>query len=1094
MARTPDHDAARVDAAFAHFARTGDPDALALVFDHVAPRLILIAAHLVDSSADAEDVLQTTFVEAIRNAHRFAPGKPVLPWLTAILARRAANVRRARGRRPVSTSGALDDAVDPAASPAADAAARETAERVGAAVDEMPAPFREVLTLHLLSGLRPIEIARALDRPVGTVHAQLHRGLARLRQALPPGVALAAAAMIGTRGPDAVRAEVMSVAREFAPSALTVITTGIIMKKAIVAVAALLAVVLAGTWYLPLYGASPDSDRITVDAISVSARAPDAAADDTATSRAPVEAPRKNAGGPQRAGLTGRVVAGETGAPLAGATVRVTGYDRRGQALSTAWSDPEPLTTGVDGRYRIDVALDERVGISFYVEAPGRVTVAGSWGDLRRGLTMDHGDVPLPLGTQLRARIVDENDAPVEGFELQFNADRQASRYRCGLSLWGVGSNNASDLHGAYPVRVVAPGRLTVTEDSIANYRFAGPWAFSIALGEVEREIVFRVRRVNPAHAISGRVVDAAGRPLPGMALGADVGRGWRVARTERDGHFAIGTFDPSHEPMRIGLMRERHYEILEPREPVAVGTRDLRVVVRPRAPARLSLEVVDSAGNPVERYAAVCMPCRHVSDKTRYHGAVTLVPMAHHAGGRVERELQPGSYLVFVRAAAPGLAPQLSYELEVADGQTPKLTIALAEYQSWTVRAVTASGHPVAGVRVGLRQQVGRGRPSRSGEYSLEDFLQRGPRGTYTTLVTAQGTTDADGRAELRSPADLGSAELELRGPHIGTARQAVGPRAPVDELRMVVESAAVVEGQLQPAGVALAWGPPAARRARFALLANGDHELRQRMPQVRLVDVHDDGRRTAAVRVDVDGSFRLESVPPGDWRVEFVFVAGSSSQHVAIGEILAVRGGQVRRETFDVDHLRPATLHGTASLDGAPVRHAKMVLRGGTSVTIDGDGRFTMARIPAGEFRPYLRLGLSPRTSTVLGDGLIRLRPGEQCEVHLSFTSHELRVTLRNAHGDPVAGRRLSLRERDEHPWYLGHIAAPHTTDARGLARFEHVPNRPVDVLLWHDDLPPTYYRLPDASRATVLGTIGKHVGRRTADVDFTLGRNTR
>ena len=54
----------------------------------------------------------------------------------------------------------------------------------------------------------------------------------------------------------------------------------------------------------------------------------------------------------------------ETGAPLAGATVRVTYYGRWGQTLSTAWSDPEPVTTGVDGRYRIDVALDDRVGIA----------------------------------------------------------------------------------------------------------------------------------------------------------------------------------------------------------------------------------------------------------------------------------------------------------------------------------------------------------------------------------------------------------------------------------------------------------------------------------------------------------------------------------------------------------------------------------------------------------------------------------------------------------------------------------------------------------------------------------------------------------
>ena len=1092
-----DHSAG-IDAAFARFVRSGDPDALALVFDRVAPRLILIAAHLVDTSADAEDVLQTTFVEAIRNSHRFTPGRPVLPWLTAILARRAANLRRARGHQPVALSGTLEHVVDPAASPAEDMEARDTADRIRSSVEVMPAPFREVLTLHLVNGLRPIEIARALDRPVGTVHAQIHRGLERLRHKLPPGVAIAVAALLGTRSLAAMRVRVISIAKELAPPALTILGTGVIMKKTIAAMTALLAIVLGSMWYVASRVTSMEPIASPVREITGSGSVPRSdtnGEDSTSGSVADNDQPARQRIDPAHATiLTGRIVAGETGAPLAGAVARVTGYDNRGRELNPKWIDPDPVKTGPDGRYRLVIVPMDGVGIDFRVEAADRMAVTGGWEPLRQGFTMDHGDVALPIGTRLRTRIVDESEAPVEGFRLQLNTDRRAGRYRCGLSLSGTGGIEKSNPRGEFPQHMLAPGRVTVSEDSDANYRFIGPWTFEIAEGEVDRELVFRVRRVQPARSISGRIVDTDGHPVSGLDIGADVGRGWRVAHSQRGGRFAIGTFTPSRDPMRLGLMRsDRKFEIVEPLEPVPVGTDDLQVVVRRLLPASLTVEVVDMADQPVENYAAVFMPCQHRNGRTMSDGRLIVVPMGRHPGGRIERELRPGSYLLFVNAASSLLAPRLSYEVELVHGKPCRLRIELAEYRRWAVRAVSAQGEPVADVLVRLRQEVGRGHPSSTMPRSLLEFLEHGARGTYTTLVTAEGTTGPDGRVELRSPADIGSAELTVAGPHIVPVTQAVGPHAPKGEVRVLVENAAIVEGQLRPASVALAWGPTAARRKRFALLATGDQELRQRMPKIRLVDIHDDRRRTTAVRVDVDGSFRVSSVSPGDWRVEFVIISGSTSQNVGIGEIRGLLRGQVRHESFDVKSLRPATLKGIVSLDGAPARHAELVLigRGGPRVRLDRNGRFHMSRIVAREFTPALVIGESPRTFYVLGDSPIRFRTGEEREMLISFTSRSLEVTLRDARGRPVPGRRLSLRTSGEHPWFLRHLAAPHVTDASGSAHFKHVPKRQLDVLLWNEDVPSGIYRLPDAARATALGAFDGRKGQRTNAVGYTLGR---
>src|SRR5690606_28798184 len=116
--------------------------------------------------------------------------------------------------------------------------------------------------------------------------------------------------------------------------------------------------------------------------------------------------------------------------------------------------------------------------------------------------------------------------------------DRRQEAYRCGLSLSGIGSQN-SDRQGVFPEWMLSSGHVRVGNDHVANYHFEGPESFHIAPGEIEREIVFRVRRADPAFAISGRVVDLEGRPVRGMDIGAELNvggwKGSRVGRSERN-------------------------------------------------------------------------------------------------------------------------------------------------------------------------------------------------------------------------------------------------------------------------------------------------------------------------------------------------------------------------------------------------------------------------------------------------------------------------------------------------------------------------------------------------------------------------------
>lgn len=248
---------------FLRFREQGDGPALAAVFDACGKTLLELACHLVRDPSEAEDLVQTTFLAAIRRAERFDETQPLQAWLYGILWREAARARRRAARRPDPERLVGRTQADPLEL----AAAGEVPEAVAQALARMPRPTREVLEPLLFEQKRPEHIARDLARSPGTVRSQIHRGIEELRRALAPRFATYGTFAFSVRGLAQVRASVLKAAG-FSPATVAtapVVTLGLLagsllMSKSVLVGITAATVLLSGAWFV-LEGRSSEAGR-----------------------------------------------------------------------------------------------------------------------------------------------------------------------------------------------------------------------------------------------------------------------------------------------------------------------------------------------------------------------------------------------------------------------------------------------------------------------------------------------------------------------------------------------------------------------------------------------------------------------------------------------------------------------------------------------------------------------------------------------------------------------------------------------------------------------------------------------------------------
>jgi RNA polymerase sigma-70 factor (ECF subfamily) len=147
-----------------------------------------LARYLTRNDADAEDVVQESYLRALRHfgGFRGEGASQSRAWMLTIVRNMAYTWRRRRLAETSATE--FDETIHSEAAagehPDSELARRDSRATLARALDRLPPDLREVIVLREMEGLSYKEIGDVVDVPIGTVMSRLSRARKRLQEAL----------------------------------------------------------------------------------------------------------------------------------------------------------------------------------------------------------------------------------------------------------------------------------------------------------------------------------------------------------------------------------------------------------------------------------------------------------------------------------------------------------------------------------------------------------------------------------------------------------------------------------------------------------------------------------------------------------------------------------------------------------------------------------------------------------------------------------------------------------------------------------------------------------------------------------------------
>ncbi|MBY5952152.1 sigma-70 family RNA polymerase sigma factor [Algoriphagus sp. NF] len=161
-----------------------DQQAYAALMKRYKKAVYFMILKMIRDADDAEDLTMEAFAKAFKNLHRFKKDYTFSTWLFRIATNNAIDFIRKKKLKTMSLNTTMSDdsgnsvtidVEDDDNNPQDEFIKSQRIEMVRIFVDKLPAKYRKLVQLRYFDELSYEEIAQELEKPLGTVKAQLHR-------------------------------------------------------------------------------------------------------------------------------------------------------------------------------------------------------------------------------------------------------------------------------------------------------------------------------------------------------------------------------------------------------------------------------------------------------------------------------------------------------------------------------------------------------------------------------------------------------------------------------------------------------------------------------------------------------------------------------------------------------------------------------------------------------------------------------------------------------------------------------------------------------------------------------------------------------
>ena len=162
-------------------AQHGDADAYRAFLSAIVPFVRGIARRRCWSEDMTDDVVQDALLTVHRVRHTYQPGRPVAPWLAAIVVRRSIDATRKRGRigrQEVFNETAYETFADPGANEPVDADSARTLARM---TEGLSRGQQEAIELVKVKEMSLAEASLASGQSIASLKVNIHRAMKKLR-------------------------------------------------------------------------------------------------------------------------------------------------------------------------------------------------------------------------------------------------------------------------------------------------------------------------------------------------------------------------------------------------------------------------------------------------------------------------------------------------------------------------------------------------------------------------------------------------------------------------------------------------------------------------------------------------------------------------------------------------------------------------------------------------------------------------------------------------------------------------------------------------------------------------------------------------